>query len=116
MAENKLADLSMDFAVKVLKMTDSIKGHYSLVNQPERSATSIGANIREAKYAHSKADFVSKLQIALKECYETEYWLELIQKSEICTGDILKDLSHDCGAIRRMLISSINTTKSTIEN
>ena len=111
MAENKLADLSMDFAVNILKVTDGIKGHYSLINQLERSATSIGANIREAKYAHSKADFISKLQIALKECYETEYWLELIQKSEIFTDDVLKSLLHDCGTIRRMLISSINTIK-----
>ena len=116
MAENKLADLSMDFVVSILKVTDGIKGHYSLVNQLERSATSIGANIREAKYAHSKADFISKLQIALKECYETEYWLELIQKSEIFTDDVLKVLLHDCGAIRRMLISSINTTKSNTGN
>ena len=115
MAENKLADLSIDFAVKVLKMTDGIKGHYSLTNQLERSATSIGANIREAKYAHSKADFVSKLQIALKESYETEYWFELMQKSELFTDDIIKVLVHDCGAIRRMLISSINTTKSNME-
>ena len=114
MAENKLADLSIDFAVKVLKMTDGIKGHYSLTNQLERSATSIGANIREAKYAHSKADFVSKLQIALKESYETEYWLELMQKSEIFTDDIIKVLVHDWGAIRRMLISSINTTKTNM--
>lgn len=65
MAENKLADLSIDFAVNILKLTDKIKGHYSLTNQLERSATSIGANIREAKCAHSKADFISKLQIAL---------------------------------------------------
>ena len=114
MAENKLADLSMDFAVKILKMTDGVKGHYSLINQLERSSTSIGANIREAKYAHSKADFVSKLQIALKECYETEYWLELIQKAEFFADDIAKDLLHDCGAIRRMLISSINTTKTNM--
>ena len=90
MAENKLADLSMDFAVNVLKMTDGIKGDYSLINQLERSATSIGANIREAKYAQSKADFISKLQIALKECYETEYWLELMQKAEIILNDIIK--------------------------
>ena len=116
MSENKLADLSMNFAVKILKMTDGIKGHYSLVNQLERSATSIGANLREAKYAHSKADFVSKLQIALKECYETEYWLELMQKSEIFTDEIVKALLHDCGAIRRMLISSINTTKQNIDS
>ena len=116
MAENKLADLTMDFAVKILKMTDGVKGHYSLINQLERSATSIGANIREAKYAHSKADFISKLQIALKECYETEYWLELMQKSEIFTDDFVKALLHDCGALRRMLISSINTTKTNMDN
>ena len=116
MTENKLANLSIDFAVNILKMTDNIKRHYSLINQLERSATSIGANIREAKYAHSKADFVSKLQIALKECYETEYWLELMQKSEIFTDEIVKALLHDCGAIRRMLISSINTTKQNIDS
>ena len=116
MAENRLADISTEFAVTILRLTESIKGHYSLRNQLERSGTSIGANIREAKYAHSKADFISKLQIALKECYETEYWLELIQKSEIFTDDVLKSLLHDCGAIRRMLISSINTTKSNTDN
>ena len=116
MAENKLAVLSMDFAVNILKLTDSMKGHYSLANQLERSSTSIGANIREAKYAHSKADFISKFQIALKECYETEYWLELMQKSEIFTDDVVKTLLHDCGVIRRMLISSINTTKSNMGN
>ncbi len=112
MAENKLADLSINFAISILKMTDGIKGHYSLINQLERSATSIGANIREAKYAHSKVDFISKLQISLKECYETEYWLELMQKSEIIIDDVVKSLLHDCGAIRRMLIASINTTKN----
>ena len=111
MAENKLADLSTDFAVAILKLTDGMKGHYSLVNQLERSATSIGANIREAKYAHSKADFVAKLQIALKECYETEYWLELMQKAELLPEEIVKVYLHDCGSIRRMLIASINTTK-----
>ena len=111
MAENKLADLSMDFAVKILKMTDGIKGHYSLVNQLERSSTSIGANIHEANYAHSKADFIAKFQIALKECYETEYWLELFVKSELLDREIAKDLYNQCGTIRRMLIASINTAK-----
>ena len=115
MAENKLADLSMDFAVAILKMTEYVKGHYSITNQLERSATSIGANIREAKYAQSKADFISKLQIALKECYETEYWLELIQKAELLSDNNINKLVHDCGAIRRMLISSINTTKAKIK-
>ena len=115
MAENKLADISTEFAVKVLKLTDGMKGHYSLVNQPERSATSIGANIREAKYAHSKPDFVSKLQIALKECYETEYWLELMQKAELLPEAIVKEYLHGCGSIRRMLIASINTAKEIVK-
>ena len=110
MAENKLADLSMDFAVEILKMCDGIKGHYSITNQLERSATSIGANIREAKYAHSKPDFISKLQISLKECYETEYWLELMQRAEILADT--SEIMHTCGVIRKMLISSINTAKT----
>ena len=114
MAENKLSSASVDFAINVLKLTDSIKGHYSLVNQLEKSATSIGANIREAKYAQSKLDFISKLQIALKECYETEYWLELFEKAEILPSDNLKNLIRECGSIRRMLISSINTTKQNL--
>ena len=112
MAESKLAVASMDFAVKILKLCDGIKGHYSIVNQLERSATSIGANIREANYAHSKPDFVSKLQISLKECYETEYWLELMLKADILNDDISKVLLHDCGSIRRMLVFSINTIKN----
>jgi four helix bundle protein len=111
MAENKLADLSTEFAVRVLNLTDDIKGHYSLANQLERSGTSIGANIREAKYAHGKADFIAKLQIALKECYETEYWIEIAQKAGIVSEESVKTLLHDCGSIRRMLISSINTVK-----
>ncbi len=110
MSENKLADLSMDFSVKILKICDSIKGHYSIVNQFERSATSIGANIREAKYAQSKPDFISKLQISLKECYETEYWLELMQRAEIISD--ITSLIHNCGVIRKILISSINTAKN----
>ena len=111
MAENKLADMSTEFAIQILKLTDGIKGHYSLSNQLERSGTSIGANIREAKYAHSRPDFIAKLQIALKECYETEYWIEIAQKTDIISADIAKIILHDCGSIRRMLISSINTAK-----
>ncbi len=114
MAENKLADISTDFAINILNLTDNIKGHYSLSNQLERSATSIGANIREAKYAHSKADFVAKLQISLKECYETEYWIEIAQKAAIIPEESAKLLMHDCGSIRRMLIASINTAKDRL--
>ena len=78
----------------------------------ERSATSIGANIREANYAHSRADFISKLQIALKECYESEYWLELMERARICETEVISDLLHDCGSLRRMLVSSVNTAKA----
>lgn len=92
-------------------MRDSIKGHYSLVNQLERSSTSIGANIHQVNYAHSKADFVVKFQIALKKCYKTEYWLELFVKSELIEREAAKDLYNQCGTIRRMLINSINTAK-----
>ncbi|MBR3996557.1 MAG: four helix bundle protein [Clostridia bacterium] len=112
MKENKLADLSMDFAVEILKICDDIKGHYSIVNQLERSATSIGPNIREARYAHSKPDFISKLQISLKECYETEYWLELMQRAKILSD--VSELIHNCGVIRKILISSINTAKQNL--
>ncbi len=111
MKENKLVDLSMDLAVKVVKFCETIKGHYSLVNQLERSATSIGANIREANYSHGKTDFIAKLQIALKECFETEYWLELFIKAGLTTQDEIKEICNACGTIRRLLIASINTAK-----
>ena len=111
MKENKLVGLSMDFVIKIVKLCENIKGHHSLVNQLERSATSIGANIHEANYAHGKPDFIAKLQIALKECYETEYWLELFVKSEILNREITVDLYNQCGTIRRILIASINTAK-----
>ena len=113
MAENKLADISTEFAIQILKLTENIKGHYSLANQLERSGTSIGANIREAKYAHSKADFIAKLQISLKECYETEYWIEIAQKANIISEETAKTILHDCGSLRRMLIASINTAKES---
>ena len=111
MRENKLVDLSMDFAIRIIKLCETIKGHYSLVNQLERSATSIGANIHEANYAHGKADFIAKLQISLKECYETEYWLELFVKSDILSREAAIDLLNKCGTIRRILVASINTAK-----
>ena len=111
MSESKLRELSTDFAVSIIKLCDGIKGHSSIVNQLERSATSIGANIREANYAHGKADFVAKLQIALKECFETQYWLELFVKSEIIDREAAVALYNQCGTIRRILVASINTVK-----
>ena len=114
MADNKLADASTDFAVQILKLPEEIKGHYSLANQLERSSKSIGANIREVKYAHSRPNFIVRLQIALKECYETKYWIEIANKAGIIANDTAKNILHDCGSIRRMLISSVNTVKEHI--
>jgi len=115
MKENRLVELSMDFSVKIIKLCETIKGHYSLVNQLERSATSIGANIHEANYAHGKPDFIAKLQIALKECYETEYWLELFVKSDILNREMAVDLYNQCGTIRRILIASCKTAKENAQ-
>lgn len=111
MSNNILVDNSMDFSVLIVNICDSIKGKSALTNQLLRSGTSIGANIHEANYAQSKADFISKLQIALKECYESEYWIELFSRTNMISADIYSKAKNDCGRIRRMLISSINTTR-----
>ena len=112
MTDNILIDLSMDFSVAVVSLCDSIKGKSVLTNQIIRSGTSIGANIHEANYAHSRADFISKMQIALKESYETEYWLKLFMRTNIIDDNTYKKLKNDCGKIRKILISSINTAKA----
>ena len=115
MAESELREKSKDFAKEIVFLCRDIKKEYRetvLTNQLLRAGTSIGANIHEANYAHSKNDFISKLQIALKECYETEYWLELLFETGCMTEETYKDIQNDCGAIRRMLISSLKTIKS----
>ena len=112
MTDNILIDLSMDFSVEIVNLCDSIKGKSVLTNQILRSGTSIGANIHEANYAHSRADFISKMQIALKECYETEYWLQLFVRTNLINEETYKKIKNDCGKIRKILISSINTAKN----
>lgn len=110
-----MLEKSKDFSVEIIKLCKRIREtekEYVLTNQLLRSATSIGANIHESKYAQSTADFVSKMKIALKECFETEYWLELLNRSEYISNTNYKVLQNTCGTIRRMLISSINTTQS----
>ncbi len=111
MSNNILVDMSMGLAVDIVTLCDSIKGKSAITNQLLRSGTSVGANIHEANYAQSKADFANKLQIALKECYESEYWLQLFLKTAMITQEQYAKLKNDCGKIRRILISSINTTK-----
>ena len=76
-----------------------------------RSATSIGANINEAGYGSSKADFIAKMHIALKECAETEYWIRLLKESEYITEDLFEGLINNCLSIKRMLVASLNTVK-----
>ena len=83
----------------------------SLVDQLLRSGTSIGANIYEAQYAQSKKDFVSKLEIAQKECFETEYWLELLFETNYITSEHYQKLHNECNEIHKMLISSLKTIK-----
>ena len=112
MSENLILDLSMQFAIDIVNLCESLKGRNSLTNQLLRSGTSIGANIHEGNYASSKADFIAKFQIALKECHETEYWLKLFVKTNIIDTIAFNKLSNDSGRIRRILISSINTAKS----
>jgi four helix bundle protein len=111
MTNNILVDLSMDFAVEIVNLCDAMKGKNVLTNQLLRSGTSIGANIHEANYASSRADFIAKMQIALKECYETEYWLKLFVKTNLINESIYHKLIADSGKIRRILISSINTAR-----
>ena len=114
MKESILRVKAKEFSLHVITVCDEIgtrKNRGPLVNQIIRSSTSIGANIHEAAYGSSPADFICKLQISLKECYETEYWIEIAQKASIISDDVAKTVLHDCGSIRRILISSINTAK-----
>ncbi len=113
MRNDKLSVQSMDFAVLIVNLAKSLKEKRESIisNQIGRSGTSIGANIREAQYAHGKADFIAKLQIALKEANETGYWLELLYKTHYLTREEYKTLDAACTSIRVMLISSINTAK-----
>ena len=114
MAESIMLVKAKEFAVEIVNLCREIKEHKKesvLANQLLRSGTSIGANIHESKYAQGPADFVSKMQIALKECFESEYWLELLNKTGYMTEEQYKPLQNSCGTIRRMLIASINTTK-----
>ena len=109
--KDKLREDSIELAIAVSDVCDTIKGCTVFVNQLLRSASSIGANIHEAKYAQSRADFVNKLEIALKESSETEYWLELLFRKEKLSEEQYKHLRNQCGSIRRRLIASVTTAK-----
>lgn len=115
--ENKtIKELSVELTVEITAICDGIKGRSVFVNQLLRASSSIGANTHEARYAQSTADFINKLEIALKECYETEYWLEILFKVNAINDITYKALISKSGTIRRKLIASITTAKANKDN
>lgn len=116
--DNVLLDKSLHFAARIVKLHRYLtkEKHETVISkQIIRSATSIGANANEAIYGSSKADFIAKLQISLKETAETEYWLHLLSLSEYLSENEVNSLLRDCLEIKRILISSINTTKENMK-
>lgn len=111
-----IKELAIDLIVETTAVCDNIKGRSVFTNQLLRSCSSIGANSYEAKYAQSDFDFINKLEIALKECYETEYWLEVLFKTGSVDEKTYIYLIKKCGIIRRKLIASVTTVKKRIEN
>lgn len=115
MSESIIREKAKEFAKNIVFLTKEIKINKKesvLSNQLLRSETSIGANIHEAQYAQGTADFISKIEIALKECFESEYWLELLFETGYIEEKQYKKLNNDCGVIRKMLISSCKTLKT----
>ena len=110
-SKNDLREMTIAFALSVSDVCDEIKGCSSFIDQIIRSSSSIGANLYEAKYAQSRADFIHKLEISLKECSETEYWLELLHRKGKLTDEQYRTLNNTRGTIQRKLIASITTAK-----
>ena len=118
MKDNVLIEKSIDFGARIVKLNNYLSKdkHESVISkQILRSGTSIGANINEAQYGNSKADFIAKLHIALKETAETEFWLRLLEKSEILDEKMAASMINDCLEIKKILIASINTAKENKE-
>lgn len=113
MKEDKLSELSMQLSVDVLNLAEQLRAKHETVisNQISRSATSVCANIAESKYGHSRADFIAKLQIALKEASETGKWLEMLYKTNYINEQTYKSINKTCSTIRILLIASIKTAK-----
>ena len=115
MKDNILIEKSIDFGARIVKLYQHLtktKHETVLSKQILRSGTSIGANINEAQYGNSKADFIAKLHIALKETAETEYWLHVLHKSDFLDENMANSLLTDCLEIKRILIVSVNTAKT----
>ena len=106
-----IKELAIELTVDLTQFCEEIKGKAIFTNQLLRSCSSIGANASEAKYAQSRADFINKMEIALKECYETDYWLELLYRIGCFSNEEYTQFRNRNGTIRRKLISSITTAK-----
>lgn len=117
MSENKLLDLSLEFAVAIVNLVDNVKAPKSsyMTDQLARAGTSVGANIHEAQYAQSKRDFIAKLEIALKESNETSYWLKLMHETGRIDNQSYLFTEKLCGNIRRLLIASCKTAKENVK-
>lgn len=114
MNEKSIRERAIELTVNVTELCDNITGRTTYKNQLLRACSSIGANAHEAKYAQSRADFISKMEIALKESYETEYWLEILYRVHSISEVQFKETAAECGVIRRMLIASLTTAKKNI--
>ena len=115
MAESVLRDRAKDFAKEIVFLCRKLKENhveYVLTDQLLRSGTSVGANVFEAQYAQGTKDFISKLEIALKECNESGYWIELLFETGSLSKDEYKLYNSKVIELRRMLVSSVTTTKS----
>jgi four helix bundle protein len=115
MSDSILRDKSKTFAKEVVFLCRKLKDNRVegvLINQLLKSGTSVGANIHEAQYAQGTKDFISKLEIALKECNESEYWLELLFEVNSLSKTEYEHFKKDCIELRRMLVSSVTTLKS----
>ena len=111
-----VAGKSLDFAVRIVKLYSYLcdeKREHIMSKQLLRSGTSIGANVKEALYGQSSNDFLSKMSIALKEASETEYWLELLKRTEFLTAEQYESMSSDCIELLKLLISITGTVKKT---
>ena len=119
MSNNQLVSISKTFAVEIIELCEKAKNRKkatAVISQLLRCGTSIGANIHEANYASSKADFVNKFQIALKECYETEFWLEIFHDSGVIYDEEYSNMFATCSKLRKLLVASITTAKKNGKN
>ena len=117
--DDPLREKSMAFAVRVVKLAKWLreeKKEFSLADQVLRSGTSIGANCREASRAQSRADFLSKLNIALKEADETAYWLELLYETDYLSAQQYQSIYRDADELTRILVAIVKSAKDNINH